>query len=228
MDINYTDVVTELKRSFPEGTVQFRTDNNRPYIPNQVYTDRLETATGSRWDREIKELEINVPFRYVKAIVRIHIEQHFRDGYGFSPIDGEPSSDPRKITTAVDKAVNEAILEALDSYEMGWRDLAPHKIKDWAGNPALRHLMEGDVPQGNLSDVTATQSFAKLHHSCIQCGSHLTEMEWSLLGQVPNLNRDVMKYCFKHLPKHLKRKLPEHTLTKYESLLGSQTESSNS
>jgi hypothetical protein len=217
MEFNYLDVVTELKRMFPKGTVQFRSDTGRPYIPNQVYTDRLETATNSQWDREIKELEINAQFRYVKAIIRIRIGGHFRDGYGLSDIDGNPASEPKKIANAVDKAVNEAFLEALDSFEMGWKDLAPHKLKDWAGNPALKHLMESHPPSTQGSENIANQSFIKVIQQCVKCGQQLKQGEWDLLGQIPNLNRDKMKYCFNHLPAHMKRKLPERILKDFET-----------
>jgi hypothetical protein len=219
MEHNYQQIIEELKRTFPAGTVKFRSDNERPYIPNQVYTDRMETATNSQWDREIKELEINAPFRYVKALVRIRIEPHFRDGYGFSVIDGDPATNPKIIATAVDKAVNEAILEAMDSYEMGWKDLAPYKLKDWAGNPALKHLLEGGPPLTADSGGKSVQSSANVTHKCIftNCGKNLTEAEWFLLGQVPNLNKDKMIYCFEHLPKHMKRKLPESVLRDFEA-----------
>jgi hypothetical protein len=214
MELNYMEVVTELKRRFPEGTVKFRTDNGRPYIPNQVYTDRLESAASSRWDLEIKDLEINAPFKYVKAIVRIRIESHYRDGYGFSPIDGDPSTEPRKIATAVDHAVNEAFLTALDTYEMGWKDLAPYKQNDWAGNTALKHLMEGappPVPEGE--GVPHVHSHIKVSQTCVNCGTKLSEAEWELLKQIPKLN---LIYCFEHLPKHWRRELPEKVLSEFE------------
>ncbi|GKS12872.1 hypothetical protein YDYSY3_38720 [Paenibacillus chitinolyticus] len=209
MEHNYADVMTFIKQPFPEGTVKFRSDNNRPYIPNQVYTDRLEQATGSRWDLEIKELEINVPSHFVKAIVRIHIAGHYRDGYGFSPLDG----DARKVTNAVDQAVNEAFLTAVDSFEMGWKDLAPFKQNDWGGNPALRHLLEEAPP--SQSPITQP-SYAKISHKCIKCGENLTNAEWELLGNVPNLNRSVMIFCFDHLPEHMKRRLPDDVVTEFE------------
>lgn len=214
MERDYKDIVVELKRIFPKDTVKFRSDNHRPYIPNQVYTDRVESATESRWNLEIKELEINVPHRYVKAIVQVQIDVYFRDGYGFAVIPGDPLTEPSNINTAVDKAVNEAFLTALDSYQMGWRDLAPYKTKDWAGNPALKHLLE----QTETSGPTAlSQSRAKVNRLCLVCNKVLTEEEWDLLGQVPNLNRGKMTYCFDHLPNHLKRKIDKETLQQFES-----------
>lgn len=214
MERDYEEIVADLKRIFPKDTVKFRSDNSRPYIPNQVYTDRVESATGSRWNLEIKELEINVPHRYVKSIVQVQIDVHFRDGYGFAVIPGDPLAEPSNINTAVDKAVNEAFLTALDSYQMGWRDLAPYKMNDWAGNPALKHLLVHAEPIGQTAVV---QSRAKVNRQCLVCTKVLTEDEWDLLGQVPNLNRDKMTYCFVHLPNHLKRKINKETLHRFET-----------
>lgn len=213
MEREYKDIVAELKKTFPKDTVKFRSDNHRPYIPNQVYTDRVESATESRWNLEIKELEINVPHRYVKSIVQVQIDAHFRDGYGFAVIPGDPSKEPSNINTAVDKAVNEAFLTALDSYQMGWRDLAPYKMNDWAGNPALKHLIEQASPG---EQVVVSQPHMRTHRQCLVCGRSLTEDEWDLLGEVPNLNRDKMTYCFEHLPNHLKRKIDKALLQKFE------------
>ncbi|WP_336765646.1 hypothetical protein [Paenibacillus sp. USHLN196] len=213
MERDYKDIVAELKRAFPKDTVKFRSDNHRPYIPNQVYTDRVESATESRWNLEIKELEINVPHRYVKSIVQVQIDVHFRDGYGFAVIPGDPSKEPSNINTAVDKAVNEAFLTALDSYQMGWRDLAPYKMKDWAGNPALKHLLDHPEPD---SQTAVVQSRAIVDRHCLVCSKVLTGDEWDLLGQVPNLNRDKMTYCFDHLPNHLKRKIDKDNIHQFE------------
>lgn len=206
--------MSELKGKFPEGTVQFRSDNHRPYIPNQVYTDRLESATKSQWNKEIKDLEINANHRYVKAVVRITIDPHFRDGYGFSPIDGDPLNEPHKIAFAVDKAVNDAFLGAMDSYQMGWKDLAPYK--EWGGNPALRHLLKGDQNSSILPGGVTFEAIASAHHQCIKCGIELTADEWEILGQVPNLNREKMKYCYNHLPEHMKKKINDSVRKNFE------------
>ncbi len=215
MDLKYSDIVTALKQRFPEGTVKFRSDNNRPYIPNQVYTDRLESVTASRWNLEIRELDINAAHKYVKAVVRVHIEPHFRDGYGFAPIDGNPGEESWKIATAVDHAVNEAFLTALDSYEMGWKDLAPYKQQDWAGNPALKHLMEGaPPPEAGSKNSIQTQSFAKSSQQCVKCGKNITKAELKMITILPKLN---LIYCFEHLPNHWRRELPQEVLNEFES-----------
>lgn len=216
LERDYKDIIADLKRSFPKGTVQFRSDNNRPYIPNQVYTDRVESSTESRWNLEIKELDINVPHRYVKSIVRVEIATHSRDGYGFAVIPGDPLSEPRNINTAVDQAVNEAFLTALDTFQMGWRDLAPYKRSDWAGNPALQHLLEQSEP-GHHQDDHQIQSRDSTVRTCVKCSKVLSSDEWELLGHVPNLNREKLTYCLEHLPNHLKRKIDMNILIKFKN-----------
>jgi hypothetical protein len=115
----------------------------------------------------------------------------------------------KHIYTDVDKAVKEAFLTALDSCQMGWRGLAPYKMNDWAGNPALKHLLE----QAGPGDQTVvSQPHMRTHRQCLV----FSEDEWDLLGQVPNLNRDKMTYCFEHLPNHLKHKIDKAVLQQFE------------
>lgn len=209
---NYQDIVRALKAQFPPGTVQQRSDNNRPYIPNQVYTDRLEQATNSEWSKEIKEIEINTEHRYVKAILSIQIDTFSRDGCGVAIINGDPTSKPEQIVEAVNKAVNLALKDIVDSYEMGWRDLAPFKMKDWGGNPALRHLLEEDPAKVH----TAIQPYELTSHKCLKCKKALILAEWDLLGRIPNLNRQTLTYCFRDIPNHEKRKLSADVLSDFE------------
>lgn len=212
-ELNYQEVIQRIKERFPQGTVKQRGDNGRAYIQNQVYTDRLEEATNSRWDREIRDVEINIPHGYVKVIARVTIGPHYRDGVGFADIN-----DKKEIANKVDQATNEAIREAIDTWEIGWRDLAPYyqSEKDWGSNPALRHLL--DSPPPPASTDPGYQPNVWVEHYCIfsKCGVPLTREEWDVLGQVPNLNREKMIYCYDHLPNHYKRKLPVSVRTKIE------------
>ncbi|MGU3473215.1 hypothetical protein ACLBWT_18970 [Paenibacillus sp. D51F] len=215
-ELNYQEVIDRIKARFPQGTVKQREDTGRAYIPNQVYTDRVEDATNSRWNREIRDVEINVPHGYVKVICRVTIGPHYRDGIGFAEI-----TEAKHVANKVDLATNEAFREALDTWEIGWRDLAPfyQKEKDWASNPALRHLLDSPPP---VPDVTlGHQPNTRVERSCIKCGNSLTHAEWDILGVVPNLNREKMTYCYNHLPDHLKRKLPDGARLKFdESRMG--------
>lgn len=211
---NYIEIARKLKESFPSGTVQF-TNSKRAYIPNQVYTDRLESATQSQWSRHIKELDINVDHKYVKAIVTITIGDYLREGYGIAVIKGNPGESPAEIEKAVDQAVNSAFVEALDSYQMGWVDLAPYKKseKEWGSNPALVHLLRTTVSGSGVA-VTPRALSA---HVCIKCQSPLKQAEWELLEFVPKLNRNKMVYCYNDIPDHYKRTIPEDKLTIFHS-----------
>lgn len=211
-ELNYQEVVEKIKERFPQGTVRKRSDTGRAYIPNQVYTDRVEQATGSRWNREILQAEINIAQGYVKVIARVTIGPHFRDGIGFAEI-----SDGKQVANMVDQATNEAFREALDTWQIGWRDLAPYYQgeRDWGSNPALRHLLDSPPPAAGTTP--GLQPNARLDRTCIKCGDQLLQSEWDILGQVPNLNRDKMTYCYEHLPEHLKRKLQEDVRTKFEA-----------
>jgi hypothetical protein len=217
-ELNYQEVIERLKESFPQGTVQKRQDNERAYIPNQVYTDRVERVTASQWNREIRDVEINIPHGFVKVIARVTIGAHYRDGVGFAEFGTEAGGKAKQIANKVDQATNEAIREALDTWQMGWRDLAIYNKNDWGGNPALRHLLESSAPPLSVGD-TGQQTSAKLDRYCIfsNCGAELSREEWDLLGKVPNLNREKMVYCYQHLPAHMKRKLPEEDRKRHEA-----------
>jgi hypothetical protein len=218
LELNYQEVVQKLKEGFPQGTVKFRSDNNRAYIPNQVYTDRVERATNSQWDLTIKEIEINVPHRYIKVIVTVTIGPHHRDGYGFSVIEKDAAGEPIRLANALDQAANEAVKTALDTWQMGWSTLAPFYKEDWGGNPALRHLLVSDPPP-EPGDSFPVVPNAKIDRFCIfsNCGKQLTHDEWELLGQIPRFNRNKMTYCYEHLPNFWKRKIPEDVRKDFEN-----------
>lgn len=212
--IDYTKAIEQIKARFPVGTVQTRNDNQNAYIPNQVYIDRVEKATSSQWSREVRDVEINVPHGYVKVIVRVTIGDYFRDGIGFSEIDKNKS-----IANKIDLATAEALREALDTWQIGWMDLAPHYqgAKDWGSNPALRHLLaSAPGAEGNIKEV---QSHSLVPHQCIYtgCGKQLSRDEWEFLTVIPGLNLEKMKYCFQHIPNHLKKRAPQDQIEKYET-----------
>lgn len=142
-EMSYSEIILRLKESFPNGTVKFRSDNNKAYIPNQIYTDRLEAATQGKWNKSIKDIEINLEHLYVKVIVTVTIGDHSRDGYGLAYIDSDSKGRP-KISNTLDQAAASAFVDALDTWQMGWRDLAPHNKMDWGGNPGIRHLLDSD------------------------------------------------------------------------------------
>lgn len=215
--LNYNEAVDRIKARFPDGTVRTREDNGRAYIPNQVYTDRVEEATQSRWDREIRDVEVNVPHRYVKVIARVTIGPHYRDGVGFSEISVDGNGVAKQLATAVDQASVEAVREALDTWQIGWRDLAPYnqREKDWGSNPSLKYLLSA-APPGTTDP--SRQAAEIIDRKCIftNCGAKLSRDEWNLLGSVPNLDRLRLTYCFSHIPNHIKKKIPKDTLEAFQ------------
>ncbi|OME70106.1 hypothetical protein BK120_33670 [Paenibacillus sp. FSL A5-0031] len=216
---DYEKAISLIKAPFPSGTVKLRRDNNRAYIPNQVYTDRIETATASQWSQEIRDVEINVPHGYVKIIARVTIGEHYRDGIGFSEVEKDQHGNGKNIANKVDLAYTEAVREALDTWQIGWKDLAPYHTKDedWGSNPALRHLLANAPGAGIENQVI--QSRDMVTHNCIfsGCGKQLSRDEWDFLGLIPALNREKMVYCFLHIPNHMKKKAPSDIIEKYEA-----------
>ena len=218
-EFDYKEAIERIKAAFPPGTVQKRGDNGRAYIPNQVYTDRIEEATGSRWNREIRDVEINIPHGFVKVVARVTIGEHYRDGIGFSEIETDAGGKGKSVSNKVDQAYAEAVREALDTWQIGWKNLAPYyqEEKDWARNPALHHLLHSQAP-GEAGSKSGMQSRAVVEHYCIfaKCGKQLSRDEWDFLSLIPALNREKMKFCFEHVPNHLKKKASADVLKSYE------------
>jgi hypothetical protein len=212
MDLEYEKIVSELKKEFPPGTVQFQ-GGGMAYIRNQVYTDRIEQATGSRWNLEIRETDINLSGHYIKAVVRVHIDHYFRDGIGLQKLDAGKALLEDQLSSALDLAVNRAFIDAVDKWQMGWRDLAPHRKNDWGNNPALKHLLNNEP---GLKNPGQLQIGLRETHHCIICQNELSIEEWDALGQIKKLNRQKMTYCFPHIPDHYKRQLPEKTRKMFE------------
>lgn len=209
--MDYSDIIEKLKEQFPHGTVQFN-EAGRPYIPNQVYTDRMEAITGSSWTFEIRELDINPAAGYIKAIVRVQIGSIYRDGYGVEKLTTSEGAN-QQVSIKADQVVNAAYINALDTWQMGWRDLAPHKKADWGGNPALSHLLQHVPPEVTDKAIAGNE---KIQRKCLKCNEFITAIEWELLGQIPSLNRDTMVYCLKDIPDHLSRRLDPDVFNHYK------------
>ncbi len=198
MDIEkYYEATKLLKEKFPPETVKMRDDGTRAFIPNQVYTDRLDRVLQGEWSKEIRELEVNVPHQYVKAIVRVYIGPAYRDGSGIATIT------TTGLRNAEERAKSSAFVDALDTWELGWRDLAP--FNEWGNNPALSHL--SDAPLEKTPSLSSIQSLTD--HRCIfpDCHQVLIQQDIEVLKLIPNFNITKMKYCVKHLPDAFVRKL---------------------
>ncbi|NHN33170.1 hypothetical protein [Paenibacillus agricola] len=214
MDLDYEKIVNELKMAFPPGTVQFQ-GGGMAYIPNQVYTDRIEQATSSRWNLELRDTDINLSGHYVKAVVRVHIGHYFRDGFGLQKLEAGKALLEDQLSSALDLAVNRAFIHAVDKWQMGWRDLAPYRKNDWGNNPALKHLINNEPGSKDPDQKTLQPALREAHH-CIICQNELSSEEWGALGQITKLNRQKMTYCYPHIPDHYKRQLPEKVRKMFE------------
>lgn len=194
----YDEIVRQLKDAFPKGTVK-----HRRFIPNQVYVDRLESAAESRWDKEIRQLEVRPDLGYVKAIVRVVIGEHHREGAGFETIPAGASGDALK--TAVDKALALAFVSAVDDWQVGWIDLCTEGNRDWADNPGITLLQNSIGSSKQNPSAARTPAAAKTSpRVCVTCKNVLTESDKALLQKIPEQNID---YCNNCLPDHRRRKI---------------------
>ncbi|SDP29689.1 hypothetical protein SAMN04487897_1693 [Paenibacillus sp. yr247] len=192
----YAEIIKQLKDTFPKGTVK-----NARFIPNQVYVDRLEVAAESRWDKEIRQLDVRPDLGYVKAIVRVIIGEHYREGAGFESLPAGCSGDVLK--TAVDKALASAFVSAVDEWQVGWIDLCTESKRDWADNPGIT-LLQNNPSKQKQSLSRASSVSEMIPRVCVTCKNGLTEVDKSMLKKIPGQNID---YCNKCLPEHRRRKI---------------------
>ncbi|RUS45000.1 hypothetical protein [Cohnella sp. AR92] len=192
----YSEVVKDLKERFPNGTVV----NNR-FIPNQVYIDRLEAATESEWSKEILRLDIRPEAGYVCAIVRVKIGDYHRDGYKVEKI--KPGADDKALTTAIDLAVNGALVTAIDDWQVGWINLAETGNRDWATNPGIT-LLQAEKANTQSTKATGAAVPSSSTRNCSNCRQQLTVEDIDYLKTIPKLKID---FCRAHVPKfYLKNK----------------------
>jgi len=194
MDKEYAHIVKDLKGTFPKGTVK-----NGRYIPNQVYVDRLEVAAESKWDKDIRQLDVRPDLGYVAAIVRVTIGDHYREGAGFETLATGFTGDA--IKTAVDKALASAFVSAVDDWQVGWIDLSTESRRDWADNPGIT-LLQSSKQKQSVSKTPSTVDLSP--RVCVTCKNALTESDKAILKQIPGQNID---YCDNCLPDHRRRKI---------------------
>ncbi len=121
----------------------------------------------------------------------------------------------RKSSSVV---INQGFVNAVDSWQMGWKDLASYR--EWAKNPALAHLKEEDIPP--VSGVqNVSHSRAIVDKSCTRCGKRLSQNEVDLLKAIPDFNHSKLSYCFEHLPDHFKRRIDPFILQRYTDQMNS-------
>jgi hypothetical protein len=119
----WTSLMQKLKAPISEKALGEHRDNpQNKFIPIQWYQYQLEKVTESRYSLELIKQHVNIEGGFVECIVRLHLGDYFRDGFGFH-LFGEKN----KIANALDLAYAEAIRGIVDSYLMGWHELCIYK-----------------------------------------------------------------------------------------------------
>jgi len=195
MPKDYNEMIHALKQPFPAGTVQ-----NSRYIPNQVYIDRLEQATESEWTKEILKVDIRPDLGYVSAVVRVKIQTQYRDGFKIEtvPLNCEGTA----LNTAVDKVVNGAFVDAVDSWQVGWIDLVNYSRRDWADNPGIT-LLQHYKSMSTNNQPAGQNKPASSPRICVTCKKELNSQDMELLKSIPDQRID---YCTNCIPSHRLKK----------------------
>ncbi|MBP1931965.1 hypothetical protein [Ammoniphilus resinae] len=187
----YREIHKKLTEPFPEGTLEAQErDPNSKYIPVQPYIHRLEEAAGVHWSWHltgppvIYETEDLVQVTGVLKILDAE-----REGVGFSNL--QRYSDTKKIRNlkeAIRSAGSDALRDAADKFEMGWKDLAP--FRKWAKNPGA-----------GLVSATQRSSREEKTQQCMRCKVPLNQEDIRMLEELSI----TMLYCQEHIPAHLIR-----------------------
>lgn len=197
----YSEIVEELRKPFPPGTVKISSDGKRGHIPVQVYMSRLEDVAESQWHWRIigdPILDFDKYFVIVKG--EITLVDTIRQGLGIAKLT---KVDPTSIKNALMTAESEAFRDACDKFKMGWKDLAPYR--DWARNPGIEVS-----DQSFLTENPIIENFDPSIHSvmpssgrtCVKCQKQLTQNEELLLST----NGIKFAYCKEHVPMQLVKK----------------------
>jgi hypothetical protein len=190
----YREIHEQLIAPFPPGTIEEReNDPDSKYIPVQPYIHRLETVAGTFWSWRltgqpvIYEREDQV---MVKGVLKIVDAE--REGIGFSNL--QRYSDTGKIKNlkyAILSASSDALRNACDLYEMGWKDLSPYR--KWAKNPGTGLSASAFLNQDKGGSEGSSG------RKCIRCQNPLTMEDENFLQELQIAN----DYCRDHIPQHL-------------------------
>ncbi|HCG4536199.1 TPA: hypothetical protein NJY08_005053 [Salmonella enterica subsp. enterica serovar Typhi str. AG3] len=189
---SYEDIIKELQRPFPQGTVVNK--NKSAYIPVQAYLARLEEVAGPHWHwRIIGEPIINKEMQTVMIKGEITIFTTVRQGIG---VAGLKKFDSSSIKNSIMTAESESLRDACDKFQMGWKDLAPYR--DWSNNPGVAFKNEQQTTKIENVDLNVHSLMPPLNNRvCIRCNRALTTEEELFLS----VNRVKHPYCKDHVPK---------------------------
>ncbi|MED4728336.1 Rad52/Rad22 family DNA repair protein [Aneurinibacillus migulanus] len=192
----FQEILEKLKESFPPNTVEFKevraaAKGSGVYIPVQPYIHRLNEVAGQHWSWTDGRTEIFHEDDLVQYTGILRILDSEREGIGFSKIQryGD-SGKAANLKEAIKSARSDALRDAADLFEMGWRDLAPYR--KWASNP-------GTGLDDYVKKATDNRTSIKDEPFCMKCRMPLTDRDLELKKKY----RLQYNYCEKDIPPHL-------------------------
>ncbi|WP_047153384.1 hypothetical protein [Aneurinibacillus tyrosinisolvens] len=194
----FKEIIEKLKEPFPPGTVEFRDSKaaakgSGAYIRVQPYIHKLNEEAGLYWSWKDGKTEIYHEDDMVQYTGILRILDAEREGIGFSKL--QRYNDTGKIANlkeAIKSARSDALRDAADHFEMGWRDLAPYR--EWASNPGSG--LDGYSKPNNNSHTSTKSELI-----CMKCRIPLQEKDLELKKQY----RLTYNYCEVHIPPHLRK-----------------------
>jgi len=198
---SYSEMMEQLKKPFPPGTVKISGNGKSGYIPVQVYMSRLEDVAASQWHwRIIGEPILNFEQSFVIVKGEITLIDTVRQGLGIASIKKIENT---SIKNALMTAESEAFRDACDKFKMGWSDLAPYR--EWSKNPGVNEAGQLLLPTGEIEnfDPSIHSVMPSSNRKCIKCKKLLTPNEELILS----INEIKYDYCDDHVPKQLIKKI---------------------
>lgn len=185
----FRDIWNKLREPFPSGSVEEKKADGKKFIPVQVYIHRLNEAAGIHFSWAINSTTVDSQSDVVIVSGTLQIVDSKRDGIGIANIQRSATNNSiLKLKDTIRAAASDALRNACDLYEMGWRDLA--HTREWGKNPGVG-LAAMSRTQGTTVQVETSES-------CIKCKKVLTKEELSFLER----NRITVKYCREDIPAH--------------------------
>lgn len=189
----YEEIMNALCEPFPRGTVKKKNDSDKSaHIPVQAYIQRLNKAAGGFYSWTVTTEKPIYHLEQMKLEMRgkLTIMNTSNEGMGFQNFSY--IKDSRRIQDfdgTVKAAVRRALVDALNNFEAGWKDLAQYR--EWG------YLIENDA-----EDHESVGRKKGTDIPCVTCQSSLTEEE---VEQLQRISWKVM-YCDKHIPDFVRRK----------------------
>lgn len=192
----FKKILRELQQPFPDGTVEG--DGKASKIPSQAYIDRLNTVAGP-YCNIIDKGHVYIPeSNEVIFTVTVDILGVKRDGTGVQNVLS------KSLRDAIAAAKSNAIRDACNSFQMGWRDLA--STKEWGSNPGITLLGDNERPARPHSSQNSRSKSTCIIPTCSKVLTPYDHEERAKYGVTQN-------YCAMCIPDHFKRNAIKNGLT---------------